>query len=230
MGDVEPKIDDKNYLVKFKLDDYIFPVTTLRPETIFGITNLWVNPNTTYKKIRADGEKWIVSEQCARKLEFFEKEILIEGDIQGTELVGRHATALHSGEEIPILEADFVEPGMGTGLVMSVPAHAPKDYQALMDLKAKNHKTALRIEPIPIISTEGYGKIPAKEICEKMGVADQSDKKLEEATNELYLKGVYQRKTKRAVRGFSEHKGGVWPGQGKGLANGKQTPGEIPGT
>mgnify|MGYP000557260675 FL=1 len=188
MGDVEPKIDDKNYLVKFKLDDYVFPVTTLRPETIFGITNLWVNPNTTYKKIRADEEKWIVSEECARKLEFFEKEILTEGDIQGTELVGRHATALHNGEEIPILEADFVEPGMGTGLVMSVPAHAPKDYQALMDLKAKNHKTALKIEPIPIITTEGYGKIPAKEICEKMGVADQSDKKLEEATNELYLK------------------------------------------
>ena len=188
MGDVEPKIDDKNYLVKFKLDDYVFPVTTLRPETIFGITNLWVNPNTIYKKIKADEEKWIVSEECARKLEFFEKEILTEGDIQGTELVGRHATALHNGEEIPILEADFVEPGMGTGLVMSVPAHAPKDYQALMDLKAKNHKTALKIEPIPIITTEGYGKIPAKEICEKMGVADQSDKKLEEATNELYLK------------------------------------------
>ena len=189
MGDVEPKIDDKNYLVKFKLDDdYVFPITTLRPETIFGITNLWVNPNTIYKKIKADDEKWIVSEECARKLEFFEKEILVEGDIPGSELVGRHATALHNGKQIPILEADFVEPGMGTGLVMSVPAHAPKDYQALMDLKAKNHELASKIEPIPIITTEGYGKIPAKEICEKMGVMNQSDKKLEEATNELYLK------------------------------------------
>ena len=189
MGDVEPKIDDKNYLVKFKLDDdYVFPITTLRPETIFGITNLWVNPNTIYKKIKADDEKWIVSEECARKLEFFEKEILVEGDIQGSELVGRHAIALHNGKQIPILEADFVEPGMGTGLVMSVPAHAPKDYQALMDLKAKNHELASKIEPIPIITTEGYGKIPAKEICEKMGVMNQSDQKLEEATNELYLK------------------------------------------
>ena len=60
MGDVEPKIDDKNHLVKFKFGEYIFPVTTLRPETIFGITNLWVNPNTIYKKIKADDEKWIV--------------------------------------------------------------------------------------------------------------------------------------------------------------------------
>ena len=190
MGDVEPKIDDKNYLVKFKLDDddYIFPITTLRPETIFGITNLWVNPNTIYKKIKADDEKWIVSEECARKLEFFEKEISIEGDMPGSELVGRYSTALHDGKQIPILEADFVEPGMGTGLVMSVPAHAPKDYQALADLKAKNHELASKINPIPIITTEGYGKIPAKEICEKMGVANQSDQKLEDATNELYLK------------------------------------------
>ena len=39
---------------------------------------------------------------------------------------------------------------------MSVPAHAPKDYQALMDLKAKNHDLASKLEPIPIIkpSTE----------------------------------------------------------------------------
>ena len=188
MGDVEPKIDDKNYLVKFKFGDYIFPITTLRPETIFGITNLWVNPNTIYKKIKADDEKWIVSQECAKKLEFFEKEISIEGDILGSELIGKFANTLHDGAEIPILEADFVEPGMGTGLVMSVPAHAPKDYQALMDLKAKNHELASKIEPIPIISTEGYGKIPAKEICEKMGVANQSDQKLEEATNELYSK------------------------------------------
>ena len=109
----------------------------------------------------------------------------------------KHAnTALHNNQEIPILEAEFVEPAIGTGLVMSVPAHAPKDYQALMDLKAKNHELASKIEPIPIISTEGYGEIPAKEICEKMGVSDQSDQKLEEATNELYLKEFTDRKLK----------------------------------
>ncbi len=187
MGDVEPKIDDKNYLVKFKFENFVFPITTLRPETIFGITNLWVNPNTIYKKVSVDDEEWIVSEECAHKIEFFEKEVSIKGDIAGSELIGKYAT-IYDGKEIPILPADFVEPGMGTGLVMSVPAHAPKDYQALMDLKAKNHELASKIEPISIIQTEGYGDIPAKDVCEKLGVANQSDKKLEEATNELYLK------------------------------------------
>jgi len=187
MGDVEPKIDDKNYLVKFKFGEFVFPITTLRPETVFGITNFWVNPDTIYKKVKVDNETWIVSEECAHKLEFFEKEISVIGEMAGSEIIGKYAIA-HDGKEIPILEAPFVEPGVGTGLVMSVPAHAPKDYQALMDLKAKNNELAIKIEPIPIIVTEGYGEIPAQEICQKMNVVNQSDRKLEEATNELYNK------------------------------------------
>ena len=71
MGDVEPKIDDKNFLIKFKLGDVIIPVTTLRPETIFGVTNLWINPNVTYKKVKVDDEDWIVSKECCKKITFF---------------------------------------------------------------------------------------------------------------------------------------------------------------
>ncbi|MEX0862197.1 leucine--tRNA ligase [Nitrosopumilus sp.] len=206
MGDVEPKIDDKNFLVKFKFDEFIFPITTLRPETIFGVTNLWANPNVTYKKVAVDNEKWIVSEECVHKIKFFEKEVSIIGDISGKELIGKSATAPHSGAEILILPADFVEPGMGTGLVMSVPAHAPKDYQALMDLKAKNYELASQIEPIPIIITEGYDAIPAKQICEKLGVSDQSDSKLEEATKELYLKEFTDGKLNEKCDKFNNEK------------------------
>ena len=205
MGDVEPKIDDKNFLVKFSFGKFIFPITTLRPETIFGVTNLWVNPNTIYKKVVVDNETWIVSEECTKKIEFFEKEVKIVGDIPGNEIIGKYATN-HNGREIPILPAEFVEPGMGTGLVMSVPAHAPKDYQALMDLKAKNHELAVKIEPIPIIVTEGYGEFPAKDICEKLGVSSQSDEKLEEATKELYLKEFTDGKLNEKCDKFNNEK------------------------
>jgi len=205
MGDVEPKIDDKNFLVKFVFGEYIFPVTTLRPETIFGITNLWVNPNTIYKKLTVDRQKWIVSKECAYKLEFFDKEITVDGDIAGTEIIGKYAKT-HDGRDIPILPADFVEPGMGTGLVMSVPGHAPKDYQALMDLKVKGHELAVKIEPISIIVTEGYEKFPAKQICEKLGVTNQSDEKLEEATKELYLKEFTDGKLNEACGDFDNEK------------------------
>jgi len=205
MGDVEPKIDDKNFLIKFKFGEFVFPITTLRPETIFGVTNLWVNPNTIYKKVAVDNEKWIVSEECAKKISFFEKTVSVEGEIPGSKIIGQYAIN-HDGREIPILPADFVEPGMGTGLVMSVPAHAPKDYQALMDLKAKNHDLASKIEPIPIIATEGYGEIPAKEICKKMGVSNQSDEKLEEATKELYLKEFTDGKLNEKCAQFNNEK------------------------
>lgn len=186
MGDVEPKIDDKNFLIKFKFEEFIFPVTTLRPETIFGVTNLWVNPNTIYKKITVDNETWITSKEAAKKIEFFEKQVTVIGDIAGSQIIGKYAIN-YDGREIPILPADFVESSMGTGLVMSVPAHAPKDYQALMDLKSANHELALKIEPISIIDTDGHGKFPAQEICEKFQVSNQSDEKLDDATKELYL-------------------------------------------
>ncbi len=205
MGDVEPKIDDKNFLVKFVFGEFIFPITTLRPETIFGVTNLWVNPNTIYKKLTVDGEKWIVSKECAYKLQFFDKEITEDGDIAGSDIIGKYAKT-HDGVYIPILPADFVEPGMGTGLVMSVPGHAPKDYQALMDLKSKEHELAVKIEPISIIETEGYGKFPAQQICEKLGVSNQSDEKLEEATKELYLKEFTDGKLNERCGDFNNEK------------------------
>jgi len=192
MGDVEPGFTEY-ILIKFKFDDYIIPTATLRPETIFGVTNLWVNPGTMYKKITVDGEKWIVSKECARKLEFLDKDISFQGEIAGSDLVGKNVTIPHLNKSIPMLEASFVESATGTGLVMSVPAHAPFDYQALVDFK-KDQPLGSEyqlIKPISIISTEGYGEFSAKEACEKFKIKNQDDPKLEEATDEVYGKEFY---------------------------------------
>jgi len=82
---------------------------------------------------------------------------------------------------------------------MSVPAHAPFDYQALLDSKSGKNKSInsdllkniQNIEPISMINTEGLGNIPAKDIVEKMGISHQDDPKLEEATKEIYSKEFY---------------------------------------
>jgi len=192
LGDVEPDFTEY-ILIKFKYDDYIIPTATLRPETIFGVTNLWVNPQTLYKKITVDGEKWIVSAECAHKLEFLDKEITYDGEISGSDLLGKEVTVPHRNETILMLEASFVESGTGTGLVMSVPAHAPFDYQALADFKKSQPlgSELQLIKPISIITTEGYGEIPAKEAVERLGISDQNDPKLEEATTEIYGKEFY---------------------------------------
>jgi len=207
MGDVEPDFTEY-ILIKFKFDDYIIPTATLRPETLFGVTNLWVNPDTKYKKITVDGEKWIVSEECARKLEFLDRKISYDGKISGSDLVGKEVTVPHRNEKILMLEASFVESHIGTGLVMSVPAHAPFDYQALVDFKKDQPlgSELQLIKPISIIETEGYGEIPAKEAVEKLGIKDQNDPKLEQATEEIYGKEFYGGVLKQNTEQFAGKK------------------------
>jgi len=199
LGDVEP--DFTEYIViKFDLDGVKIPVATLRPETLFGVTNIWINPQVTYQKIKVNDEIWITSPECARKLGFLEKKIEVIEDVSGSDFVGQSAKAPHNSDSIVILPASFVKSDNGTGIVMSVPAHAPFDYQALVDCKSGKNKSInsdllnniQNIEPISMIKTEGLGNIPAKDIVEKMGISDQDDPKLEDATKEIYSKEFYE--------------------------------------
>ena len=104
LGDVEPDFTEY-ILVKFRLDDMIIPTATLRPETIFGVTNLWINPQITYKKVRVNDEKWIVSPECAYKLEFLNKSVEIISEVSGAELVGKTVSVLD--KKIPMFPASF---------------------------------------------------------------------------------------------------------------------------
>lgn len=199
LGDVEP--DFTEYIViKFDLNGVKIPVATLRPETLFGVTNIWINPQVMYQKIKVNDEIWITSPECARKLEFLEKKIEVIEDVLGSDFVGQSAKAPHSSDSVLILPASFVKSDNGTGIVMSVPAHAPFDYQALLDSKSGKNKSInsdllkniQNIEPISMINTEGLGNIPAKDIIEKMEISHQDDPKLEEATKEIYSKEFYE--------------------------------------
>ena len=57
-------------VLKFRLKDgSILPAATLRPETIFGVTNMWLHPDVEYVKLRVDDlDDWIVSPEAAVKL------------------------------------------------------------------------------------------------------------------------------------------------------------------
>lgn len=212
LGDVEPAFTEY-VLIKFRYDKYIIPTATLRPETIFGVTNLWINPDVTYKIIDVDGENWIVSAECARKLEFMNKKVILISEIKGSALVGRKVKIPERNEYVVILPARFVKSENGTGMVMSVPAHAPFDYQALEDIKKnpgsfeQDVLNSIRaINPISIIQTTGYGEIPAKEIIEKFKIEDQNSPQLEEATKELYGKEFYDGILKNNTNQFAGKK------------------------
>lgn len=194
LHDIEPEVGELT-LIKFQFKDAYLPTGTLRPETIFGVTNLWVRPDVEYVKARIDGETWIISEECAKKLEFLGKKVIIEGKVRGGELIGKHAKNPMTGAEVLILPAEFIDPKSATGIVMSVPAHAPYDYVALEDLRREPEKLFRfnvskeefdRIKPIPLIRVEGFSLIPAFDIVQQYRIKNQLDPKLEDATKDVY--------------------------------------------
>lgn len=193
-GDVEPEIGEM-VLIKFRLDDTVLPTGTLRPETIFGVTNIWVRPDIDYARVEVGEEKWIVSRNCVDKLTLLRRKVKVLESISGRALVGKDVTNPVTGKRIPILPASFVDPGNATGVVMSVPGHAPFDWMALEELKKAPQTLAtygaevkaLRgIEPISVISLEGYSEFPAVDVLKRLGAKDQRDERVEEATKEVY--------------------------------------------
>nr|WP_067072943.1 leucine--tRNA ligase [Methanoculleus horonobensis] len=170
-------------LVLFSWDGARIPCATLRPETVYGVTNLWVNPDVTYVRVTLDGDEWILSREAAAKLALQDHDVRVGEEIPGTALVDQTVSHPLSGD-VPVLPAAFVDPDMGTGLVMSVPAHAPFDYIALRDLQQQGKYTS--IQPIPLISVEGYGEVPAKDAVERAGIRDQNDPGMEALTQEVY--------------------------------------------
>ena len=186
-------------LVKFKLEDsdtYLV-AATLRPETIFGVTNVWVHPDATYVEAEVNGEKWIISKKCAWKLQYQDKHVKILREFTGRELIGKIVTAPLVNRKVPVLPALFVDDDVGTGVVYSVPGHAPYDYAALIDLKGELgdkfgvRHIAEKIEPISIIRSD-LGELPTVDVYKKLGITTQLDKaKLDEATRLVYQTEFY---------------------------------------
>ena len=216
MGDVEPDFIEYT-MIKFKKsgggtgstdnsDLVVLPAATLRPETLFGVTNLWVNPEVDYVQAQVDGQKWIISKGAARKLEFLNHSIQILNVVKGSELIGWKVTNPLNKACISVYPASFVEEDSGTGIVMSVPAHAPYDYQALEALKLDEKKRQTfhvtvdvrNVAPIKVIESEIYiSSIPAAEAIREAGALVENNydyERLEKATSDLYSHEFYRGK------------------------------------
>ncbi len=194
-------------LIRFRHGERVVPMATLRPETVRGVTNAYINPNETYVYATVSqaggdedatataGEGWLVSEDAVRKFQLQEREVEIQERFPGTEVVGETVTNPVTGEEVPVLPASFVDADNATGVVMSVPAHSPDDYVALQEAKADDERMreygvdpadVETIKPVPILEIEGYGEIPARDAVETAGIDSTDDPELEDVTAELY--------------------------------------------
>lgn len=169
----EEAAPQKQYLIQFELKECVtkrfktvgdmnqgVPVylvaMMLRPETLSGATNLWVDKNGTYKLLfvetsTSSANYWICQESNLVNLTFqnrpsdlFHIERYVDcGTIHGSELVGETVTHPFVKTRIPYVSQDLtvcplnyqsVEPTLkidmtkGTGIAVSVPSDSPIDY------------------------------------------------------------------------------------------------------
>lgn len=186
-------------VIKFEGDNgIIFPCATLRPETVFGVTNLWLKP-VKYVVAKVNGEKWIISSEAFEKLKYTDKKLEFIEEVNAEDYFGKYVKNPVTGNRVPVLPADFVDTDNATGVVMSVPAHAPYDFVAIEDLKKRGELAKYGIDdikPIVLIRVEEEsesGQCPAEEVVAGLGIKSQDDvEELEKATKILYKKEFHR--------------------------------------
>ncbi len=201
-ADSDPVEKTEFTLLKFKLGDKFLVAATLRAETVFGQTNLWINPKIKYVEAEVEGETWILSKEAFEKLKYQKKNIGNSKPFKG-KLIGEMVEAPMIKRKLIILPSAFVDPDVGTGIVTSVPSDSAYDYVALRELQdnkglEKRYGFSFEqieeieeIEIIPIIKSEKYGDKSAVNLVEKEGIISQDDKRLDKLTQEIYKDGFH---------------------------------------
>lgn len=180
---------------------------TLRPETLYGLTNAWVHPDVKYIafKTTINNEIWICTNRGARNLSYqgytqVDGKIDIVAELTGSDLLGTALSVPFTKHTtVYVLPMLTVKEDKGTGIVTSAPSDSPDDYAALTDLKKKqalrekyNIKLEMLHDPIPIIDVPGMGNLSAVTAYEQFKIQSQNDRdKLLEAKELCYLKGFY---------------------------------------
>lgn len=105
-------------------------VFTTRPDTIYGATYMVLSPEHPYV------EELITGKENEKEIRNFIKTVKKQKDVERTSpetekegiYTGSYATNPMTGEEIPILIANYVLMEYGTGAIMAVPAHDQRDF------------------------------------------------------------------------------------------------------
>lgn len=192
---------------KFKLkeSDLILMAGTTRPDALYGQTNLWVDPEATYKIVKVGDEKWIVGYEAVQKIRDQHDNAEIIGDIDAIELVGKWVRGPLIDHDIYILPAEFIHAEVGSGIVYSA-LEDPVDLLELKKLQTDSglvkrygldEKVVSRLAPVYIIKVPGMGENLGEDIAKEFGIKSSEDvDKLEKAKGELNIR-VFRKGTMR---------------------------------
>ena len=162
--------------VPFRLDDgRTLLAATLRPETVFGVTNLWLPPagelvvwhrgSDEFLVARAGGERLV--EQHGGRLGH---PVPVAG------LLGRGVRVPFRDVVVPVLPSALVDPRVGTGVVMSVPAHAPADAAAVAELPPDD-RARIGTPPV-LLDLDRTGGLAASEAALEAGEGTPAERAL----------------------------------------------------
>jgi len=184
--------------VPFALDDgRVVLAATLRPETIYGVTNLWLHPTEPLVAWHRGETTFVVGHAAAPRL-VEQHGGRIGHPVPAEHLLGRSVRVPLTDRSVPIVPSPLVAPGVGTGVVMSVPAHAPADWVARAalppDVRASLPAPLVIIglaEGVALTVSEsalGAGEgAPAERAARAAGARTLDDREaIDEATQRLY--------------------------------------------
>lgn len=184
-GDIDKVTIEEFTGVVFNGKDFSLIAASLRPETVYGITNLWISPECTYVKFRFNGNICVVSEDSFEKLSYQHQGLEKLGQVSEADILSAEFEVPLEHRKIKAYTSSFVDPDNGTGIVYSVPGHAVWDYVAIMQAK-------LDLEPVKVLELGGPDKSTVETLVEELGIRSLNDSaKIKEATQRLYKLEFY---------------------------------------
>jgi leucyl-tRNA synthetase len=183
--------------IPFRLDDgrYLL-AATLRPETVYGATNIWIHPTFPLATWHHGNDRFVVSVEGGRRL-LEQVGGHLGSEVRPESLAGSPVEVPITGRRVPVIPSALVDPAIGTGIVMSVPAHAPADWLALEELPAPERHRVPEVPAIVVVPEAGLTSserelmkgtgVPAERAVRATGAHHLSDAEpLQRATERLY--------------------------------------------
>ncbi len=184
-GDIDKVTIEEYTAVAFRGDEYSLLAASLRPETLFGVTNLWISDHGDYVIVKVEGEKYAVSAEAAQKIILQHEGSAIISQVSSDDIISRKFTAPFTQSRLTVYRASFVDPDNGTGVVYSVPGHAVWDYVAIKQY-------GVPATPVKVISVQGGEGLTVESLVTEAGLSDLSDSgKIKDATQRLYREEFY---------------------------------------
>lgn len=183
-GDTDKVTIEEFTGVIFKGEKFSLIAASLRPETLFGITNLWISRDAQYVLCRFSGSEYALTREGYEKLKLQVHDTEFVREIGHGDIQSQKYTVPLTGKSLKVRETTFVDPDNGTGVVYSVPGHSIWDYIALPESER---------DGVPMIIDMGRAAdMNVKGLVNNMGIVSVEDReKLVEATQLLYKEEFY---------------------------------------